>query len=143
MQDRNEIEKINYFLASVFPVVAGAVKTALQTLGCQVEQKGQGIDLVFVIKLNEKEAGFFIRNLLLEIATVDRDAEPLKFDEKLQDCEYFMTKMLGLIRSKLNILLKLMGQDDIDAAIEEIAKDADKYERIRIIKFDTDTAGKT
>ena len=143
MQDRSEIEKINCFLTSVFPIVAGVVKTALEASGCQVIQKGNGIEMVFLIKLNGKEAGFFIYNLLLEIATIDRDAEPLKFDEDLQDCEYFLTKTFGLIRSKLNILLKMMGQNNIDAAVEEIAKDAEQYERIRIIRFDTDNASKT
>ena len=143
MQDSNEIEKINHFLTSVFPLVAGIVQIILQTLGCSVVQKGCGTDLVFLIKLNGKETGFFIYNLLLEIATVDRDAEPLIYDENLCEGEYFLVKMFGLIRSKVNILLKLMGQDDIDAAIEEIAKDADKYDRIRIVKFDTHNTSNT
>ena len=117
----------------------------LQSIGMEVEQKGSGAGLVFSIKSGEKEAEFYLHNLFLEIATIDRDAQLLMFDEKLRDFDYFMTKMGQLIASKLNVLLQVLGHDDLEAAIENIAKDSKQYERIRIWKFDqgTSNSGKT
>ncbi|MCX5637382.1 MAG: hypothetical protein NTX52_06785, partial [Planctomycetota bacterium] len=68
--------------------------------------------------------------------TIDRDAQPLMFDENLRDIDYFLAKMARLIQSKLNVLFQLLGQEDMDAAIESITKDSKQYERIRIWRFD-------
>jgi len=136
MQDKNEIAKINHFLSVVSPMVVGVVKTILQSLDWQVEQKGDGLDMVFAIKQDEKAAQFYLHNLFLEIATIDRDEQPLMFDENLRDFDYFLAKMARLIQSKLNVLFQLLGRQDIDAAIEIITKDSKQYERIRIWRFD-------
>ena len=142
MQDNNEIAKINHFLAAVSHVVVEVVKTILQSLDWQVKQQGCGLDMVFSIKQDKKEAEFYLHNLFLEIATIDRDAQPLMFDENLRDFDYFLAKMGQLIASKLNVLFKMLGQEDMDAAIESIAKDSKQYERIRIWRFDNKPANK-
>jgi hypothetical protein len=72
----------------------------------------------------------------LEITTIDRDKQPLRFDESLRDFDYFLAKTSRTVASKLNVLFHLFGQEDMDAAIENIAKDAKRYERIRIWRFD-------
>jgi len=136
MQNQIEITKINHFLSSVSPVVVAIVKTILQTLGCDVREEGSGLDLAFHIKSEGKEVQFFLNNLLLEIATVDRDEDPLQFDENLRDFDYFLRKTAHVVESKLNVLFQLFGQDDIEAAMENITKDAKQYERIRIWKVD-------
>jgi hypothetical protein len=136
MQDQKEIERINRFLCMVLPVVTEIVKTILQSLDYEVIQKGHGLDLVFSIKAGKKEAEFYLHNLFLEIATVDRDEEPLRFDENLRDFNYFLAKTARLVVSKLNVLFHFFGEDDLDAAIENITKDAKQYERIRIWKVD-------
>jgi len=140
MQNHIEIAKINAFLSLVTPIVTGVVRTNLKTLNVKVKEEGGGLELVFSIKKDEKEARFYLQNLLLEIATVDRDEEPLRFDENLRDFDYFLAKTTRVVASKLNVLFHLLGQDDIDAVIENIAQDAKQYERIRIWRFDqTDT----
>jgi len=136
MQNQIEIEKINNFLSLVSPVVVAIVKTILQTLGCDVREEGSGLDLAFHIKSEGKEVQFFLNNLLLEIATVNRDEDPLQFDENLRDFDYFLRKTAHVVESKLNVLFQLFGQDDIEAAIENIGQLAKQYERIRIWKFD-------
>ena len=136
MQNQKEIQKINRFLCMVSAVVTEIVKTILQSLDYEVNQKGHGLDLVFTIKKGEKQAEFYLQNLLLEIATIDRDENPMRFDEKLRDFDYFLTKTCHLVESKLNVLFHLFGEEDVDAAIENIAKDAKQYERIRIWRFD-------
>jgi len=75
-------------------------------------------------------------SLLLEIATTDRDDVPLRFDERLRDFDYFLSKMTRLTQSKLKVLFRLLMEKDVDAAIENITKDAKNYERIRIWRFD-------
>lgn len=136
MQSQEEVEKINRFLFMVLPVVTEIVKTILQSLNYQVIQKGHGLDLVFSIKAGKKEAEFYLQNLFLEIVSIDRDEVPLRFDENLRDFDYFLAKTARLIASKLNVLFHLFGEEDVDAAIENITKDAKQYERIRIWKVD-------
>lgn len=136
MQNQIEIEKINNFLSLVSPVVVTIVKTILQPLGCDVREESSGLDLAFHIKSEGKEVRFFLHNLLLEIATIDRDEDPLQFDENLRDFTYFLRKTAHVVESKLNVLFQLFGQDDVEAAMENITKDAKKYERIRIWRFD-------
>jgi len=140
MQNQIEIAKINAFLSLVTPIVIGVVRTILKTLNFKVKEEGSGLELVFSIKKDEKEAKFYLQNLLLEIATIGRDQQPLRFYENLRDFDYFLTKTARLTESKLNVLFHLLGQDDMDAGIESIAQDAKQYERIRIWRFDqTDT----
>ena len=136
MNSRNEIAKINKFLNTVSPLIIAQAKMILQSVGLEVQEKGCGTDLVFTIKSGEKEAQFFLYNLLLEIATVDRDQVPLRFDENLQNFEFFLDKMARITQSKLNILFKLLGEDDVEKAIDNITRDTKQYQRIRIWKFD-------
>jgi len=133
---QEEAEKINRFLCMMLPIVTDIVKTILQSLDYQIIQKGQGLDLVISIKAGKKEAEFYLHNLFLEIVTVDRDEVPLRFDENLQDFDYFLAKTARIIASKLNVLFRLFGAEDVEAAIGNIAKDAKQYERIRIWRFD-------
>ena len=42
--------------------------------------------------------------------------------------------IVGVVESKLNVLFQLFGQDDVEAAIENIGQLAKQYERIRIWK---------
>lgn len=120
----------------MLPVVVDVTKRILQSLDFQVTEKGRGFDTVFGIKAGEKEAEFHLHNLFLEIATVDRDEEPLRFDEKLRDFDYFLAKMVRTLESKLRVLFHLFGEQDVDRAIENIIRDAKQYERIRIWRFD-------
>jgi len=136
MQNQKEISEITHFLALVSPVVLDVVRTIFQSFGWQVEEEGRGLELAFSIKSGEKELKFFVRNLLLEIATIDRDENPLRFDEELHDFDYFLAKTARLTQSKLQVLFHLLGEDDVDAAIENILGDAKQYERIRIWRFD-------
>ena len=78
----------------------------------------------------------YLQNLLLEIATVDRDQDPLQFDENMRDLDYFLAKLVNLTESKLKILLHFFAEEDIDTAIDNISLDAKQYERIRIWQID-------
>ncbi len=136
MNDLKESERINRFLFFVSPMVVRSVKSQLQSAGLQVTQEGRGLSTAFSIKKNDREAKMYLQNLLLEIATVDRDEEPLRFDENLRDFDFFLAKLVNLTQSKLRILFHLFGEDDFDAAIDKISLDAKQYERIRIWQFD-------
>ena len=136
MQNHEEMIKINCFLSIALPIVAGVVRTILQSLGWDVKEEGKGLDLAFYIKSGEKEIKFFLHNLFMEIATIDRDEEPLKFDERLRDFDFFLAKTASLTESKLNVLFHLLGEEDAYAAIEHISRDAKQYEQIRIWRFD-------
>ncbi|HUU16298.1 MAG TPA: hypothetical protein VMW72_04045 [Sedimentisphaerales bacterium] len=136
MQDQNEFTRINRFLRMVSPIVISQVKMILQSAGLQVEEKGSGSELIFIIKSGEKEIHFSPYNLLLEIASIDRDEMPLRFDENLEDFGFFLDKTARLTQSKLHILFKLLAEDDVEKAIDNISRDAEQYQRIRIWRFD-------
>jgi len=136
MQNQKEIAKINHFLSLVLPIVVDVVRTILQSFDCQIKEEGHGLDLAFSIKSGEKEIKFFMHNLLMEIATIDRDEDPLRFDENLWNFDFFLAKTVRLTQNKLQVLFHLLGEEDVDAAIENITQDAKQYERIRIWRFD-------
>jgi hypothetical protein len=141
MQKQIEITKINHFLAEVGPIIVGVTKAILHAIGCKVEDEGHGLDLAFSIRSGEKTLKFYLRNLLLEIVTIDRDEEPLRFDEGLKDFDYFLAKMGRAINSKMRVVFEVLKEDDLDAAVENICKDAKDYERIRIWRFDQNKDG--
>ena len=136
MQNQKEIQKINQFLCGMSPVVIRFVKMLLQATGLDVKEEGRGTDLAFFIKKGEKEVKFYLQNLLMEIATVDRDEEPLRFDENLRDYDFLLDKTVRLTQSKLKVLFHLLREEDVDAAIENISQDAKQYERIRTWRFE-------
>ena len=143
MQDNEQQIKITGFLHMALPVVTDIIRTFLKTFDWEVKEEGLWLDLVFRIKSGPKEIKFFMHNLMLEIVTIDRDENPLRFDEGLRDFDYFLTKTARLVQSKLGILLQLFGQDDVDAAIENVCRDAKQYERIRIWRFDQNETDQT
>ena len=129
-------KRIDAFLQLTTVVVVDIVSKVLQLTDCDIEQQGEGLDMVFSIKYADKEIQFHMHNLLLEIATVDRDEHPLRFDEKLLDFNYFVQKTNNLIDSKLSIIFELIFENDFDKAKENITRLANDYQRIRIWEID-------
>jgi hypothetical protein len=132
-QDDIESNKIAAFLTVTGKVIAEIVRLLLVRFGCRVSVKGQGLELQYDVACGDMKATLYFRNLYLEIATLDRDADPLQFDEKLSDYTYFLSKASFVIRSKLEILLKLLKSEDVNKTIDEIY-DEFKGERIFIEK---------
>jgi len=98
----------------------------------QVTEEGAGLELVLSISTGHGEVRFFLRNLFLEVATLDRDEEPLRFDQDLLDFGYFLSKASDLIRSKLRLLLHLLQTESVEEACKKIQADSAGYERVRI-----------
>ena len=136
MHQQNDAQKITSFLALVWPIVSQLVNAMLKALGWHVTERGSGLNVVFDIESEGKKAQFYLHNLLLEIATIDRDEQPLRFDENLHDVEFFLKKTSQLVQSKLSILYQLLSEDDVDAALQKITDQARNYQRIRILRWD-------
>jgi len=136
MKNHKDMVAIAAFLRFATPLILAQIRAVLKALQIQFRETGQCLEHCFWLKDGEKEVQFMLRNLFLEIATLDRDAEPLRFDQKLTDFDYFVTKCSRLIQSKLRILFRFLGEEDVDKAIEKISQEASDYERIRIWKFD-------
>jgi len=132
-QDCTDINKVAAFLSATEKVIAEIVRQLLVRFGCNVSAKGQGLELQYDVLCSDMKATLYFRNLYLEIATIDRDADPLQFDEKLSDYSYFLSKASFIIRSKLEILLKLLKSEDVNKTIDEIYEEF-KGERIFIEK---------
>ena len=136
MRNQKEIERINRFICLVSPIVAESIKNLLRLAGLEVSQQSQGLSTVLSIEKDDKQAKMYLHNLLLEIATIDRDEEPLRFDARLRDFNFFTAKTVRLTQSKLKIFFHLFAEEDMDAVIENISQEAKDYERIRIWQFD-------
>lgn len=136
MVDQTEIAKINHFLSLMSPLIKGLAKMLFQSAGVEVREEGSGPNPAFSLKAGETDAKFYFHNLFLEIATVDRDQRPLRFDERLADFDFLVDKVIHCVEGKLKIFLLLLEENDIDAALDRIAGEAKHYERIRIWKFD-------
>jgi len=136
MQNENEITKITHYIREVLPIVAKLVKIFLESYNYQIKQKGCGFDLAFSISSGDREANFFLQNLLLEIATVDTHEDPLMFDERLRDFDYFLAKTARQAQSKLKVTSQLLGEEDVETAIENLCRNAGRFEQIQIWRFD-------
>jgi len=136
MNTHNETDKINCFLTFMSPMMVQLVEKILRSAHLDFKEKGAGLDLAFTIKSGENEVKFYLHNLLLEIATVDRDQHPLRFDAGLKDADYLVDKISRLTHSKLRILFQFLQADDVEAAIDKICRETRHYERLRICKFD-------
>jgi len=104
----------------------------LESQGYQAREEGAGLELTLSASAGTGEVRFFLRNLFLEVATLDRDEEPLRFDEDLLDFGYLLPKIAELIRSKLTLLLHLFETEDVEEACNKIQADSAGYERVRI-----------
>lgn len=133
-------KKINKVLSFCYGFIPRIVKSILVGEGFTVSERGKGLRLVYEIKLAKSSLGadFYFHNLFLEIATKDRDAELLEFDEKLLDFEYFLFKTLSMVESKLRPLLLVMNEKNIGKGIEKMMELAPQYERLRAIWRDKD-----
>ncbi len=126
MQNQNETEKINQFLNIASPTIVGQLRLMFQSIGVKVHQRGRGLEMTLIIKSSDKEIRFLVQNLFLEIATVDSKKKPPRFDEKVQDYNFFLDKTLSSVRSKVKILFHLLLE--IEAATEAIDQDTKLYD---------------
>lgn len=137
MQTEQDITKIAGFLSMVGPAIIDSLELIFRDAGLNVQKKGSGLDTSFHIKVGEMEHVLCLHNLLLEVATIDRDETSLRFDEKLLDFSYFLIKLSNIVNGRLNILFTLLEhKGDIEKAVESIAATSANYERIRIIMID-------
>ena len=136
MQNQTEIAKISRFLAVMSPVIAGLPRMLIEAAGMQIEEKGAGMELEYIVKSKDKQVTFYLHNLFLEVATIDRDEKPLRFDERLEDFDYLVDKVIRCTCSKLKVLFLLLGEKDPAAAVEKILQQADEYQRIQVWRFD-------
>lgn len=136
MRNTEENARITHYIHEVLPIVAELVKIFLESNNYQIKQEGCGFDLAFSIKSGDREANFFLQNLLLEIATVDTHEEPLRFDERLRDFDYFLAKTARHAQSKLKVISQLLGEENVEAAIEDLCRNAGQFGQIQIWRID-------
>ena len=131
-----ETENVWQFVDFIAPLVGALATSLVRSAGWQVSQTGNGAGTVLSIKADNREFQFFLENLLLEIATIDRDAQPLVFDENILEPEHFLKKTFHILESRMNILFCFMAEKDMEVAIDKISRQASDYERISILRVD-------
>lgn len=138
-------QKIWLFLQGSFPLIMAAVFTELIQMGIEfkIKDKRKGPYLTLELTLPIEDGGtsiLHVYNLCMEIVSVDRDEEPMRFDESILDEEKFISKMAQVIESKLRILRAIIEAGSLEGAQEIMEKFADehggKYERLRFAIMD-------
>jgi len=135
-EDPNEIAKINEFLSLAAPFVISRVKRLFESLGLDVKEQGRGNDLAFVIESGKVEVTFLPYNMMLDIATINRRATPLKFDEDVRQLDFFLAKTAHVVENKLRVVFDTLAADDPDTAIERLCQGTRSDEWLRAWKFD-------
>ncbi len=141
MQEKSKTMEINVFLSLTGPAIVAQVKMILQSAGLKVRETGCGPDLTFILKSGHKEIEFCPHNLLMDIAAIDRNEVPVRFDTNLRDFEHFLTKKARVIESRLKVVFQFLTEDNMDVAVDNINRNAKKDERIRIWRFDRKKPG--
>ncbi|PIU51037.1 hypothetical protein COS91_06555 [Candidatus Desantisbacteria bacterium CG07_land_8_20_14_0_80_39_15] len=137
-EDRIKIENV---LRVAYQFVPSVVKKILEREGFEVEEQGEGLELSYRVKgADDISAVFCLRNLFLEIATRDRDEEPLEFDEELSNFSFFMFKTAKVMETKLKLFVAIL-KNGPDMTPEEMKKIVPEGTRIRVAKFDKSKIG--
>ena len=137
VNEKQELERIGQFLALVAPSTVRCLIAFLESNSLRVREEGSGLDLALRIETPDGEVQFFLHNLFLEIATVDRDQNPLRFDERLLEPGFFAGKTARVVESKLRLLSCLLRRKSFDEAVQDIEALAKDYERVRIWRIDS------
>lgn len=115
------------------PIIAFMCKQ-LQEAGCIVEpvKTDEPVSIweaAITITKEDSEvekSQFNFHNTFLEIFTVDRDADPLEFDEELDgDDQYIFDKIGSIIGGRLDLILGMLDGKTVEELYDE-----DRYERI-------------
>lgn len=127
-----EFEKIDRCIKKIAPLVLATLQSVFKEHGMAYELTGKGSDLKYTLKKGPIECSMFLRNLFLEIATIDRDTTPLYYDTRCDNPEFLAKRMYDIVGSKLAPLLPLMSGTD-PSQIEKIAwQSHPNYERFRV-----------
>ena len=77
-QLKQEHLKINECLDIAAPLVLGLLEAAFNGNDLEFKLTGKGLDMQYELKKSKLSMSMFLRNLFLEIVTVDRDDDPLR-----------------------------------------------------------------
>lgn len=137
-EDRIKIENV---LRVAYKFVPSVVKKILEHEGFEAEKQGEGLELSYRVRGRDGlSAVFCLHNLFLEIATKDRDDEPLEFDEELSSFNFFMLKTTKVMETKLKLFVAIL-KNGPDMTPEEMKKIVPEGTTIKMIKFDKSKTG--
>jgi len=132
--------EITRFLACVGPGIISTLEVILSALGYEIKRSGKGINTTLHINAPGKdEVNFFLYNLFLDIASIDRDEKPLRFDEKLKDFEYYTTKASRIMAGRVALLERILSAEGILKTQEDILNDPElmkHFSRVRVTRFE-------
>lgn len=133
LQLTEDERQVAVFLAFVGPALAEALSDYLQARGFEIVKIGEGIRQRFTVRNGVHEATLFLRNLFLEIATVDGHEEPLQFDTKLREFDYFTAKATHVVDSKIRLLARMLETENMDEVLEGLDTE---YGKVKILRID-------
>ena len=134
MQNEIEAMKISQLIDHIYPFIIQFTKKIIESEGFSIKEKGEGLEQVFTITGGKciDKLDFSFYNLLLEIATIDRDDIPLRFDDRLLDNCYLVKKAAKITSIRLRTIfanLEAENLGEIADFLKEIYSEGD-LERI-------------
>lgn len=98
------------YAAMTLPVVVKILEEVFKEHNIEYKREGSAWKTMYHLKKGDCGAEFFLDNLLLEIITVDRDENPLKFNKAiLNDTPAWIAKTMDVIESKLAMLIPMLN----------------------------------
>ena len=137
-QAKWESHKISMFLVKAAPLIMTLLEMTFRHYGIGFTRGGKGLSMKYDLKKGKLSSKMFLNNLFLEVATVDRDSNPLRYDHRLNSFQFFMNRVKDVINSKLAVLLPLMDGKSPEEAGKIAKKLHPDYERFVMKMVDQD-----
>jgi hypothetical protein len=118
------------------PVVLKMIEAEFTARKLSYERCGTGFDICYKVGKDSHSTILYIHNLMFEILTVDRDANPLEFDERILKSDYCMHKIAGQVASKLFVLFAWLDGKSAKE-IADMVQTEGNYERFRLVEQET------
>lgn len=137
----NDMKMIGKFLEIFGDVLIELTKYKIAKFGYNVEITGKYLDTILIISKKDSKVDrmeLHIHNMFMEIFTMDRDENPLRFDYGVIDYDYFEKKYEDIINSRVSMIDTMMKSDSKNLKENVINKHSKDMERINIIEIDKD-----
>jgi hypothetical protein len=130
--DSEDYRMISHVTEIAAPKVTAYIREQYRAEGLVSQEEGQGPDTTITVTRNGNTSVYILWNTLIEIASIDIDDVPLRFDEGLWDYYYFVKKMKEVVEIRIRVILGSLNAKNSDDLREHLKKcyETGDYERI-------------
>ena len=130
--EEQNVSLIAGYINTFGPPIAGLLIASFEGKGYNVVACNPGLNMQLEVSKDNKTTVLYLRGLFLDIATTDRDADPLIFDTRITDLSEAAKKISRVLRDRIELVERLMGAET-NEDMAQVTKDlAHKFERLKM-----------